>query len=141
MTLTQQALSLTDISRVLARADRSVARCLAELVGDQVSVDEWRALESLGDGRAHTMAEVIAAVMLPAPTVTRLVDRLVSNGLAHRRVDDRDRRRVLVVLAPRGVALVERVRADVKVRTAELMDAEEIDLLSRAVELLSQLDS
>jgi len=114
---------------------------VAELIGDQVSIDEWRALESLVDGRAHTMAEVIGAVMLPAPTVTRLVDRLVSDGLAHRRVDDRDRRRVLVVLAPRGVTLVERVRADVEGRTGDLLDAEEIDILSRAVELLSQLDS
>jgi DNA-binding MarR family transcriptional regulator len=135
-----QLLSVTDISRIIARADRIVTRRLAALMGDEISVDEWRALEPLADEQAHTMSEVVAMVMLPAPTVTRLVDRLVSAGLVHRRVDDRDRRRVLVVIAPRGVELVRRVSAETQARTSDVLTADELERLSQAVELLAQLN-
>lgn len=40
--------------------------------------------------------------LLPAPTLTEVVDRLVSAGRVFRRVDDADRRRVLVFLSEDG---------------------------------------
>jgi DNA-binding MarR family transcriptional regulator len=37
--------------------------------------------------------------MITAATLTKLMDRMVSQGLVYRRADDRDRRRVLAYLA------------------------------------------
>jgi MarR family transcriptional regulator, organic hydroperoxide resistance regulator len=48
------------------------------------------------------MTAIAQATLLPPPTLTKRVDRMVADGLVHRRVDVDDRRRVLVLLAPRG---------------------------------------
>jgi DNA-binding MarR family transcriptional regulator len=55
------------------------------------------------------MTEIAEFALVPAPSVTRLVDRMVSDGLVHRTADPRDRRRVLVHLTPRGQALQRRL--------------------------------
>jgi MarR family transcriptional regulator, organic hydroperoxide resistance regulator len=41
---------------------------------------------------------------VPAPTLTKIVDRLVDRALVYRRADDADRRRVLVFLSDHGRA-------------------------------------
>jgi DNA-binding MarR family transcriptional regulator len=55
------------------------------------------------------MSELAEFTMVPPPTLTRLIDRMVSDNLVYRKVDPRDRRRVLVRVAPRGEALHRRV--------------------------------
>lgn len=55
------------------------------------------------------MGEIASHTALPAPTATRVVDRLVASRLAYRNTDPVDRRRVLVHLAADGRAVVERV--------------------------------
>lgn len=48
------------------------------------------------------MSEVACHAMVPAPTLTKIVDRLVDTALVHRRPDETDRRRVLVFLSDHG---------------------------------------
>ena len=55
------------------------------------------------------MSDIASWAMLPAPTLTKVVDRLVAENLVHRRSDPFDRRRVLVLLTPRGRALRTRL--------------------------------
>ena len=50
------------------------------------------------------MSEIAEFALVPAPSLTRLVDRMATDGLVHRTVDARDRRRVLVHLTPRRAA-------------------------------------
>src|SRR4051794_41760668 len=73
------------------------------------TVEDWRILLLLADGRGHTMTEVAEFALVPAPSVTRIVDRMVTHGLVHRTADPSDRRRGLVHLTPRGQALKRRV--------------------------------
>ena len=54
----------------------------------------------LARGGGRSMGEIAYHTALPAPTATRVVDRLVDARLAYRRTDPVDRRRVLVHLAP-----------------------------------------
>jgi DNA-binding MarR family transcriptional regulator len=56
----------------------------------------------LADGQGHPMREVSDFSLLPAANATRLIDRMTSANLVHRRVDPDDRRRVLVFFTPRG---------------------------------------
>jgi len=48
-------------------------------------------------------------VLMPHPTLTKAVDRLVESALVYRRQDEADRRRVAVYLADRGRDLVRRL--------------------------------
>jgi len=103
------------LAYALCEADRAVNQGLAEaLVAEGVSVEQWRILRSLSDGRGHTMGDLAEAALMPQPTLTKAVDRLVDGALVYRRQDDVDRRRIAVFLSDRGRALVTRLdrRAD-----------------------------
>ncbi|CAL9578242.1 hypothetical protein SUDANB171_04957 [Streptomyces sp. enrichment culture] len=106
-----------DLATLLTRAERlAVRRLRAVLEGTGCTVDAWRVLSLLADGEGHGMTAIAERVLLPPPTLTRLVDQLVDDGLVHRRVDPLDRRRVLAALTPRGTEHWRRldglVRAD-----------------------------
>jgi DNA-binding MarR family transcriptional regulator len=99
-----------DLVGLLSRAERCVTARLAAVLEEQgSSLDDWRVLSLLREGGGLPMSAVAEATMLPPPTLTKRVDRLVAANLVHRRVDDADRRRVLVVLAPRGRATYDRL--------------------------------
>jgi DNA-binding MarR family transcriptional regulator len=107
-----------DLVHQLTRTERLLAgHMTAILAGENCTLEEWRVLKILADGRGHIMTEVADFAMLPAPTLTKLVDRMVSQGLVYRRADDRDRRRVLAYLSLHGRDLYE--------RAAELLSAAE----------------
>ncbi|NYD37044.1 MarR family winged helix-turn-helix transcriptional regulator [Actinomycetospora corticicola] len=102
---------------LLDLADRVVGSCLARAhAAAGISREQWRTLMLLDEGvgddpretPGHTMGEIATRAAVPAPTATRLVDKLVADGFAYRRSDDWDRRRVLVHIAPAGHALVAR---------------------------------
>lgn len=95
-----------DFLDLLSRAQRRVTRRLASVLGAYgSSVDDWRVLSLLHDGGGRSMSAIAAVTMLPPPTLTKRIDRMVADNLVHRRLDETDRRRVLVVLSPRGNVL------------------------------------
>lgn len=92
------------VAATLGRAAHVVARRIEDAVRPPhgPGLDAWRVLDLLADGAGHPMSEIAVHAMVPAPTLTKIVDRLVDRGLVYRRPDDGDRRRVLVLLASRG---------------------------------------
>jgi DNA-binding MarR family transcriptional regulator len=101
-----------DLAHQLSRAERLLSGRMSALLEDEhCTLEEWRVLKILSDGQGHIMTEVAEFAMLPAPTLTKLMDRMVSAGLVYRRADDQDRRRVLAYLAEHGRALYERTAA------------------------------
>jgi DNA-binding MarR family transcriptional regulator len=90
-------------------AHRISRRVEAALGPEGPTLDQWRVLTLLADGAGHPMTEIAAHAMVPAPTLTKIVDRLVDRALVYRRVDDNDRRRVLVFLSAHGRAEHERI--------------------------------
>lgn len=87
------------------------------------------------------MAELAAAEQVRAPTMTRVVDALVADGLAEREPDPADRRIVRVRATERGRDLLEagrrrRVRALTE-RLGKLAESER-RALERAAELLER---
>jgi DNA-binding MarR family transcriptional regulator len=98
------------LAYLLAEAEQAVNRGLAESLGEEgVTVEQWRILRALSDGYGHSMGDLAAAVLMPHPTLTKAVDRLIEGALVYRRQDDVDRRRVAVYLADRGRDLVRRL--------------------------------
>jgi DNA-binding MarR family transcriptional regulator len=97
---------------LLTEAERALNRGLAgALASVGMSVEQWRILRALSDGRGHSMGDLADAALMPHPTLTKAVDRLVDDALVYRRQDPIDRRRVAVYLSDRGEALVGRLDA------------------------------
>lgn len=122
-----------DLARVLSLVERRVAARLATTLGEAgCGIDEWRVLTLLADGRGHPMSEIAGHALLPPPTLTKLIDRMVSANQVYRRVDATDRRRVLVLLTARGREQHDALAASVDAewgRMAEAVGGEELALL------------
>ncbi len=56
------------------------------------------------------MGELASAVLVDPATLTKIVDRMVSDALVYRAPSAQDRRRVLIFTAPKGKALHKRLR-------------------------------
>src|SRR5215203_1679934 len=89
---------------LLARASHLVSSEFhQELRHRGVGVPVWRVLASLvGSERGETVTGLAEVCLLQQPTMTKLLDRLVRDGLVRRSQDGRDRRVVRVGLTPRG---------------------------------------
>jgi DNA-binding MarR family transcriptional regulator len=110
-----------DLAHQLSRAERLLSgRMSALLETEHCTLEEWRVLKMLSDRQGHIMSEIADFAMLPAPTLTKLMDRMVSAALVYRRADDRDRRRVLAYLTDDGRARYERAAAVLTTVEAEL---------------------
>jgi DNA-binding MarR family transcriptional regulator len=130
----------SDLSGLLARAERRVARRLdATLRAHDITAEQWRVLTLLSDGAGHPMSEIANYAMVPPPTLTKLVDRLIDRALVHRRVDVADRRRVLVLLTERGTRLSTLLATEVEAAERELAATLGEPETARLVELLGQL--
>jgi DNA-binding MarR family transcriptional regulator len=133
---------VTGLVELLDRVDRAVAAALAPSTSAEgVSRDGWRVLLFLARGRGRCMGEIASHTSLPAPTATRVVDRLVSNGLAYRQTDPVDRRRVLVHLAADGRAVVERVCGRVERRVGAALGSAHTPERAQLSDLLEALAS
>jgi DNA-binding MarR family transcriptional regulator len=135
----------SSLAYLLSRAERSVNRGLsAVLATEEVTVDQWRILQALADGRGHSMGDLAEAALMPHPTLTKAVDRLVERAVVYRGHDPSDRRKVAVFLANRGSDLLSRLEAGIAehhrailatygtARTEQLMY--ELELLVRSLE-------
>ncbi|WP_418063106.1 MarR family transcriptional regulator [Pimelobacter simplex] len=90
-------------AEVIAADDLVVARLLPLLDAHGVGLDVFRALRRLSDAaEGLTVGELGRLISATPPATTRVVDRLVTEGLAFRRADATDRRRVLVVASDAG---------------------------------------
>ncbi|MCX8133857.1 MAG: MarR family transcriptional regulator [Roseococcus sp.] len=93
---------------LLARASHTVsAEFHATLRRAGLSVPVWRVLASLSGAEPQTVTGLAEACLLQQPTMTKLLDRMVRDGLVRRLPDPRDRRVVRIELTPKGQELVK----------------------------------
>ncbi|TRW77270.1 MarR family transcriptional regulator [Mycolicibacterium sp. 018/SC-01/001] len=105
------SIATESVSEVFFRLGRWWSDALSQglLDDDVASLDGWRVLGALRSGDGFTMTEIATAMGIPAPSLTRIVDKLVDGGFVLRRVDATDRRRVLIHLSVRGKTKVRRL--------------------------------
>jgi MarR family transcriptional regulator, organic hydroperoxide resistance regulator len=118
------SVNVETVSEVFFRVGRWWTEALSQglLDADIASLEGWRVLGALRSGDGYTMSDIATAMGIPAPSLTRIVDKLVDGGFVLRRVDATDRRRVLVYLSVRGKTKVRRLarqEASVKAMLAE----------------------
>jgi DNA-binding MarR family transcriptional regulator len=109
---------------------------------DVNALEGWRVLGALRTGDGYTMSDMSAAMSIPPPTLTRIVDKLVDGGFVLRRIDPTDRRRVLIYLSARGKTKARKLtKQEALVRSALIERLGEdtatglIDALARVSEL------
>jgi MarR family transcriptional regulator, organic hydroperoxide resistance regulator len=75
-----------------------------------VPIGQLRILEALESAGPLAMGELADRALVEPPTLTKIIDRMVSEALVFRLPDASDRRRVLIGLAPDGKTLYKRLR-------------------------------
>lgn len=112
------------LSYLLASANRSMRRGLAQSIGDEECTEEhWRILQVLSDERGHSMGELAEDVLLNHPALTKNIDKLIDRGLVQRSVDPLDNRRVLVFISDTGKATVSRLKGRVNAHHSAIEEA------------------
>lgn len=132
------------LAHLLAHAERRLGRRMAALLAEEdCSVEQWRVLSIIADGRGHPMTEIADQALMPAPSLTKLVDRMVADNLVYRRPDRADRRRVLLHLTARGRTLHQRAAHRLLTDQSRLLDAigDHGDLVRLLARLTAALDA
>lgn len=126
----------TAVPELLGQVTHQVSRRIEAALGpDGPTLEQWRVLALLADGTGRPMTEIAGHAMVPAPTLTRIVDRLVDRALVYRRADETDRRRVLVFLSEHG----HRTYAQLAPAVAGVADALVGELGAQDADRLAQL--
>lgn len=103
------------LSYALAAAHLAVNRSLGErLKKHQIRIEACRVMECLDAGERLTMGELAKRALINPPTLSKLVDRMVSEGLVHRQIATEDQRQINLLLTSLGRMRMEQARKDVE---------------------------
>jgi DNA-binding MarR family transcriptional regulator len=86
-----------------------------------VSVPVWRVLAALSGSPGETVTGLAEACLLQQPTMTKLLDRMVRDGIVKRTPDQRDRRVVRIQMLPRGEQMVRDLLVAAKAHENEVL--------------------
>ncbi len=106
--------------RAAARLARAVENALGSV---DLSLPQYRMLIFLDEGGSAAASALAGDLGVSRPSVTALVDGLVARGLAERRGDEIDRRRVAHLVTPLGLQVLAAADAAVETRLAEIAEA------------------
>ncbi|MFE1167865.1 MarR family winged helix-turn-helix transcriptional regulator [Nocardiopsis sp. NPDC058789] len=101
---------------------RRVSDLLAEYDLERWEFDVLATLRRSGEPYQLTAKDLVRMMMVGSAAMTNRVDRLVRKELVHRQVDPASRRRVLVTLTGKGLALVDGAVAAHVENEARLLD-------------------
>jgi len=111
------------LSYALAAAHRRVNTSLnARLRNHGIQIEAWRLLETLDSGQCFTMGELAEIVLMNPPTLTKLVDRMVSDGLVHRQVAQNDHRQINVLPTALGRKRMMQIRQEIEDQDATILN-------------------
>ena len=104
-----------------------------------ITMPQAKVLYLLGAAGDLHMSDLVLRLGVSLSTVSGLVDRIVDQGLAHRREDPVDRRQVVVGLTPAGAAFLDRFRELNARQMRELLERvrdDDLQLVRRALAVL-----
>ena len=129
-----------DLVELLTVTQRRVAREVGVVLAEDGStLDGYRLLRSLAGPGGRSMGELVAALHLPPPTLTRLVDAAVDAALAYRLPDPDDGRKVVVHLSEPGRTRLARLEALVRAHEEALARSLGADRVTALVRALADL--
>lgn len=88
---------------VLVQSTKVLSALVAGCVADEgLTLDEWLVLDTIHSRDGQSMSQISEVSGCSGASLTRTVDRLVSNSQVYREVSRTDRRKVEVFVADRG---------------------------------------
>ena len=121
------------ISYSLATAHRKVHTSLTRRLRQfGVQVEAWRVMEILENDEKLTMGDLAELVLMNPPTLTKLVDRMVADGLVHRKIAKSDHRQINLGITALGRKRISQVREQARQEEAQItgkIGQERADLL------------
>ena len=100
--------------RALARLARQIEKALLDV---DLTLPQFRVLSALADG-SNASSALAHRLAVSAPSVTAVVDGLVTRGFVEREADPDDRRRLTLLLTPTGDAVLGAADAAMRDRFA-----------------------
>ncbi|MDR3494164.1 MAG: MarR family transcriptional regulator [Ancalomicrobiaceae bacterium] len=98
------------VAYVIAMVNRQLEEELQERLRPAgVPIEQLRILEVLHAQDGRSMGDLAARALIEPTTLTKIIDRMVSDGLVYRSPDSADRRRVLIRIGPSGKTLFKRL--------------------------------
>jgi DNA-binding MarR family transcriptional regulator len=131
--------STTDLAGHLRLTIVRTARRLRQEAGTELSPSLTAALSTVERHGPMTPSELAARERIQRPTATRVIARLVENGLVERTPDPHDGRSSLVAATPAAKALLAELRTRKTAFLAERLERLEPDeraVLDRAADIL-----
>ena len=104
-----------------------------------VPIEQYRILEVLDANEPAAMGEIAQQSLIEAPTLTKIIDKMVAEGLVYRAPDPGDRRRVLILTAPAGKTLFKRLRGVSTAQEQRIVDLLEGEKAAALRSLLKEL--
>lgn len=127
-----------ELTLLLGEAERGVTRRLAQVFADHdCTVGRWRTLAVLDRDGSRRMSELAKVAQLAPASLTRLIDGMVADNLVYRKVDPRDRRSVLVHVAPRGSKLYRQLSERIHLENGSIFGDVDPDELADLVNSLA----
>lgn len=101
-----------------------------------MQIEAWRILETLETDQRLTMGQLADVALMNPPALTKLVDRMVSDGLVHRQVARHDQRQVNVLATALGRKRMLQIRQEVEGQDAALLHSLGKPATEELIELL-----
>jgi DNA-binding MarR family transcriptional regulator len=110
--------------------------------GSDLSIPQFRTLRFVQRNRDSSLSELADHLGLTLPSVSKLVDGLVKQELINRQESTTDRRRLTLVLTPKGESIINTARASAQANLVKILGSlsnEELKIIHHALELLNPL--
>lgn len=109
---------------LVASLNKQLEKQIEERLGTtKLPIEQIRVLEFLAGKDAAgglSMTQLARLIVIDASTLTKVIDRMVSDSLVYRAADPSDRRKVKVLIAENGVALYKKLRPLLRSQEKEL---------------------
>ncbi len=110
------------LAYLLARSSKLVSEQFhAKVKAAGVSVNYWRILASLSDADGLTLKQLNQRVLFNQPTLSKLITRMVAEGLLERHQDKQDKRAILIFISALGRDLVNDLLREAKWHESEVL--------------------
>lgn len=111
------------LADILIRAGQSVAQDLDGLLRPlDLSLVQWRVLDSLSDGGGRTMGGLSARTAIQMSALSKLVDRMVVRSLVLRKQSESDQRVIIVMASDLGLEVYRNSLPAIRAYEARLAD-------------------
>lgn len=125
---------------LLRARDKVMAPIRDMLAASGITEQQWRVLRVLSDNGAMDASKLAEQASLLLPSLTRIAQNMVANGLITRATDTRDRRRLVLTITTAGQAIIDDNRTEAARIAQRFEDVLGCERLDELLDTLARLD-